>query len=126
MLVDDFPPMLDRAAEVLAATCVVVGAVLDGSAALAAAATLKPDVIVLDISLPDISGLDVAARLPLVGSTAAVVFLTLHEEGALIEAATSTGAFGYVVKQRLYEDLAAAVSEARAGRPFISRIERAS
>ena len=59
----------------LAATCVVVGQVQDGVSALAAAAT-PPDVIVLDISMPGMTGLDVAAGLRAAGSTAAIVFLT--------------------------------------------------
>jgi DNA-binding NarL/FixJ family response regulator len=120
LLVDDFALMLDRAAEVLTPTCEIVGAVQDGSAALHAAATLQPDVIVLDISLNGLSGLDVAARLRAAGSTAAVVFLTLHEEQALVQAARAAGGLGYVVKRRLVSDLATAVLEARAGRPFVS------
>ena len=122
LLVDDFPPMLERAADALAATCDIVGAVQDGSTALHAAATLQPDVIVLDIALPDMSGFDVAARLKLVGSTAAVVFLTLYEEAETIEAAKAAGGLGYVVKRRLDAELATAVHEARAGRPFVSKI----
>ena len=122
LLVDDFPPMLERAAAVLAPYCVIVGAVQDGLAALHAAATLQPDVIVLDIELPDMDGLEVAGRLGLVGSKAAVVFLTLHEEAAMVEAATAAGGLGYVVKRRLDADLVKAVLEAGAGRPFISTI----
>ena len=87
LLVDDNQAMLARAASVLAATCVVVGQVQDGVAALAAAATLVPDVIVLDISMPGMTGLDVAARLRAAGSTAAIVFLTVHDDAELVEAA---------------------------------------
>ena len=87
--------MLERAAAVLAPYCVIVGAVQDGLAALHAAATLQPDVIVLDIELPDMDGLEVAGRLGLVGSKAAVVFLTLHEEAAMVEAATAAGGLGW-------------------------------
>ena len=122
LLVDDFPPMLDRAAEVLTPTCEIVGAVQNGLAALHAAANLQPDVIVLDIALPDIDGLQVAARLGLVGSTSAVVFLTLYDDDAMIEAAKNAGGLGYVVKRRLEADLVRAVLEARAGRPFTSKI----
>ena len=120
LLVDDNPAMLARAAAVLAATCVLVGQVQDGAAALAAAATLLPDVIVLDISMPGMSGLDVAARLREAGSRAAIVFLTVHDDVEIIEAAQAAGAIGYVVKARLASDLRHAVREARARRPFVS------
>jgi DNA-binding NarL/FixJ family response regulator len=75
---------------------------------------------VLDISMPGMSGLEVAARLREIGSTAAVVFLTVHDEEDIIEAAKAAGAIGYVVKLRLGSDLHVAVQEARAGRPFVS------
>ena len=123
LLVDDFAPMLDRAADVLASTCDVVGRVPDGPAALLAAATLQPEIIVLDISLPGLTGLDVAARLKRDGSTAAVVFLTLHEDEAVVKAAQTVGCLGYVVKRRLEADLVTAVFEASAGRPFMSKLE---
>jgi DNA-binding NarL/FixJ family response regulator len=120
LLVDDNQAMLARASSVLAATCVVVGQVDDGAAALAAAARLVPDVIVLDISMPGMSGLDVAAGLRAAGSTAAIVFLTVHDEAELVEAAQGVGGIGYVIKGRLSSDLPHAVREARARRPFVS------
>jgi DNA-binding NarL/FixJ family response regulator len=120
LVVDDNPAMLARAASVLTATCVVVGQVRDGVSALAAAATLVPDVVVLDISMPGMSGLDVAAGLRAAGSTAAIVFLTVHEDPELVEAAQAAGGIGYVVKSQLASDLPHAVHEARARRPFVS------
>ena len=120
LLVDDNQAMLARAASMLAATCVVVGQVQDGVSALTAAAMLAPDVIVLDISMPGMSGLDVAAGLRAAGSTAAIVFLTVHEDAELVEAAQAAGGIGYVVKGRLASDLLHAVLEAHARRPFVS------
>ena len=120
LVVDDNRAMLARAASALAATCVVVGQVQDGVAALTAAAMLAPDVIVLDISMPGMSGLDVAAGLRAAGSTAAIVFLTVHEDPELVEAARAAGGIGYVVKSQLASDLQHAVHEARARRPFVS------
>ena len=67
LVVDDNQAMLARAASVLTATCIVVGQVQDGVAALVAAAVLVPDVIVLDISMPGMSGLEVAAALRAAG-----------------------------------------------------------
>lgn len=120
LLVDDNPAMLSRAAAALRYCCQVVGSVNDSRKALDAALALKPDVIVLDISMPGMSGLEVASRLREAGSNAALVFLTVHDEEDIILAAKAAGAMGYVVKPRLGSDLTLAVQEARAGRPFVS------
>jgi DNA-binding NarL/FixJ family response regulator len=122
LLVDDNQAMLARAASVLTADCLVVGQAHDGASALAQASALRPDVIVLDISMPGMSGLEVAARLGQAGSTAAIVFLTVHEDAELVEAAQAAGGIGFVVKRRLASDLAHAIREARARRPFVSRL----
>jgi DNA-binding NarL/FixJ family response regulator len=122
LLVDDNEAMLARAAAVLTPGCAVVGVVRDGAAAIEAAVALHPDVIVLDISMPDMTGLDVARRLRELRSTAAVVFLTVHDEEELILAAKAAGGIGYVTKPRLASDLVTAVREARKGRPFVSRV----
>ena len=120
LLVDDNQAMLARAAAALAATCVVVGQVQDGAAALVAAATLRPDVIVLDISMPGMSGLEVASGLRSAGSRAAIIFLTVHNDTEVVEAALAAGGSGYVIKSRLASDLVHAVREARARRTFVS------
>lgn len=120
LLVDDNEASLARVAGVLTPDCVVVDAVQDGRAALEAAAALRPDVIVLDISMPGMTGLEVAARLRDSGSNAAIVFLTVHDEDELVQAARAAGGIGYVLKSRLASDLRFAVHEARGGRPFVS------
>ena len=120
LIVDDNPAMLARAAAALATTCIIVGQMRDGDDALMAAATLQPDVIVLDISMPGMSGLEVAARLRIAGSRAAIVFLTVHNDVEVAEAALAAGGSGYVIKARLASDLVLAVREARARRTFVS------
>jgi CheY-like chemotaxis protein len=120
LLVDDNVNTLARAKTVLSAACVVVGTVTSGHDALEAAASLSPDVVVLDISMPGMTGFELAQRLRAAGSTAQLVFLTVHEEEELVLAAKNTGALGYVAKRRLGADLEKAVREARAGRPFQS------
>jgi DNA-binding NarL/FixJ family response regulator len=122
LLVDDNAAMLARAAAVLAPGCVVVGAVQDGPAALEAAGALQPDVIVLDISMPEMTGFEVASRVREAGSSAALVFLSVHDDQEFVLAAKAAGALGYVVKARLASDLLRAVREARARRPFVSEI----
>ena len=121
LLVDDNETVLSRAKAALSARCVVLGTARDGHAALEAAAALTPAVIVLDISMPGMNGFELARRLRAAGSTARLVFLTVHDEEELILAAGNAGAIGYVLKSRLSADLVVAVCEARAGRPFQSR-----
>jgi DNA-binding NarL/FixJ family response regulator len=120
LLVDDNKAILARVATVLSPPCVVVGSASDGPHAVSAALELRPDVIVLDVSMPGMSGFEVAARLRTAGSSAAVVFLTVHDEEELITAAKESGGMGFVVKPRISTDLLTAVKEASAGRPFIS------
>jgi DNA-binding NarL/FixJ family response regulator len=120
LLVDDNEPMLARATAVLTPACAVVGTARDGPSALEASMSLEPDVIVLDISMPGMSGLEVASRLRQAGSKAAVVFLTAHRDEEFRRAALSAGGIGYVLKPRLASDLITAVQEARAGRRFTS------
>src|SRR5690349_12057357 len=97
--------MRAHAAKVLASACEIVGTLKDGPGALKAAATLRPDVIVLDISMPGMSGLEVADRLKKDGSTAALVFLTVHSDQDFVEATKAAGGLGYVLKRRLGSDL---------------------
>lgn len=122
LLVDDNDAMIARAASVLTPGCLVVGAAREGQAALEAARTLHPDVIVLDISMPGMTGLEIACHLRRAGSTAALVFLTVHDEDEIVSAARAAGGIGYVVKCRLASDLRFAVEEAVAGRQFVSPI----
>ena len=122
LLVDDNEAMLARAAAVLTPACDVIGIARDGLTAVKAARDLRPDVIVLDISMPGMTGLEVAHELRKARSTAAVVFLTVHSEAELIDAARAAGGIGYVLKARLASDLPLAVEEARCGRQFVSSI----
>jgi len=122
LLVDDNQAMLNRVAAVLTPGCEVVGAVSDGPSAIRAAETLQPEVIVLDISMPGMTGLEVASRLRATGSTAALVFLTVHDDEEFLLAAKAAGGIGYVIKRRLGTDLLHAVQEAQAGRSFVSAI----
>ena len=122
LVVDDNEMVLARAAGLLSENCIVVGTARDGRSALEAARALQPDVVVLDISMPGMNGLEVASRLRNAGSDAAIVFLTVHTEEEVVMAAAESGAIGYVTKPRLASDLIFAVREAQAGRPFVSTI----
>jgi DNA-binding NarL/FixJ family response regulator len=122
LLVDDSDVMLERATATLSRECQVVGAVKDGPAALEAVRALRPDVVVLDISMPGMSGLEVAGRLRRAGSTVPIVFLTIHDDEQLVLATQAVGGIGYVVKTSLPSDLVVAVNEACAGRRYVSQM----
>ena len=122
LLVDDNEGILDRATVTLSQDCEIVGAVKDGASALEAVRTLNPDVVVLDISMPGMSGLEVAGRLRRSGSTVPIVFLTIHDDEQLVQATQAAGGIGYVVKALLPTDLMIAVNEACAGRRYVSQL----
>lgn len=120
LLVDDNLEMLESAAAVLASGFEIVGRANDGRAALEAAGRLRPDVIVLDISMPGMCGFEVASRLRAAGSNAAVVFLTVHDDEEFVRAASDAGGLGYVLKPRLATELPQAAFEASEGRRYVS------
>jgi DNA-binding NarL/FixJ family response regulator len=96
----------------------VLAAVADGPTFLEAVAGLKPDLGVLDISMPNMSGIEVAHRVKQSDSQIRIVFLTLHDDPDCREAALATGAEGFVTKARMGGDLLFAVNEVLAGRRF--------
>ena len=120
LLADDHEEMLDRVANLLEADCEVVGAVSDGRQALEAASELKPDVLVLDIWMPVMNGIETAYRLRQDGAKTRIIFLTVHDDPDYVREALETGALGYVIKPRIASDLVAAIQEVYVGRPFIS------
>jgi DNA-binding NarL/FixJ family response regulator len=94
--------------------------VTDGQQALEAARELKPDVLVLDISMPVVNGIETAHRLREAGDPTRIVFLTVHDDADFAREALAAGALGYVIKQRMASDLIAAIKEAHTGRSFVS------
>ena len=112
--------MCDRAVRLLEPEFDVIGVVRDGSALLEAASKMQPDVCVIDISMPVINGIEAATRLKKSGSTAKIIFLTVHEDPDFVQAALETGALGYVLKSRMASDLRVAVKGAMDGQLFIS------
>jgi DNA-binding NarL/FixJ family response regulator len=120
VIADDNEPLLRRVAALLAADFNVVGAVSNGQELLEAIDRLHPDVIVCDITMPDVDGLEAARRLRDAGSAAKVVFLTVHDDSDYLREGLSVGAMGYVIKDKLITDLSQAVHEALAGRRFVS------
>jgi DNA-binding NarL/FixJ family response regulator len=120
LLVDDHPALLQQAVRILQNHFEVVGTLPDCSGLADALARRPPDAIVLDITLPGQSGLQVAQSLKEAGCTAGIVFLTIHCDADYARAALSAGAAGYVIKARMASDLVLALQAALRGDRFIS------
>ena len=120
ILADDHRAMLALAAAALAVLCTVIGTVANGRALLAAVAALHPDVVVLDIGMPEMDGLKAACAIRRSHPGVRLVFLTVQEDADYARAAFAAGGLGYVVKSRLASDLLPAVRAALEGRRFLS------
>jgi DNA-binding NarL/FixJ family response regulator len=120
LLADDHRPIIERVTVLLQSSFEIVGAVANGADLISEALRLQPDLIVLDISMPGLTGIEAARQLREAGSTARFVFLTVHERVEFVHACLAEGALGYVVKSRLAVDLVQAMREALCGRRFIS------
>ena len=120
LLADDHRQFLNIAEVLLSPTCDVVGSMPDGRSLVEAAIRLKPDVIVTDVSMPILNGIEASMELRESGCAAKIIFLTVHSDADYVQACLATGAFGYVVKSQIATDLIPAIQEALAGRIFIS------
>lgn len=120
LLADDHKEIRDRAVRLLEPEFEVVGAVADGNALVRISAQLKPDVCIIDISMPYLNGIEAAIKLRENGSEARIVFLTVNEDSDFVRAALKTGALGYVVKSRMATDLCLAINGAIRGDLFVS------
>ena len=112
LVADDHQAILDRVSEQLNVEFEIIATAHDGQAALDAAVALNPDALVLDISMPGISGLEVAKRLSALANPPKIVFLTVHEDRDFRDAAEAVGASGYVLKRHLVTNLIGAVRQA--------------
>ncbi len=121
LLADDHEAIVARVRRVLSADFDIVGAVNNGRDALAETQRLDPDVLVIDISMPVLDGLQAVSHLRSTNSRTKVVFLTIHEGQDFVAAALSAGASGYVTKAYLTTDLVPAIREALAGRTYVSQ-----
>jgi len=120
LLADDYRPLLESVLRLLRPEFEIVGEAQNGQALVEAALKLKPDVIVTDISMPILNGIEATKRLREAGSTSKIVFLTVLSDPASIVTCMATGALGYVIKARIITDLEPAIREAVAGRIFMS------
>jgi DNA-binding NarL/FixJ family response regulator len=120
LLADDHPDLLKAVERQLELEFEVVGKVLDGQRLLDEATRLKPDVIVSDISMPLLNGIEAADQLKESGCQSRIVFLTVHSDPDFVRECLAAGALGYVVKSRMIAELVPAIREALTGHIFIS------
>ncbi|HEX5084703.1 MAG TPA: response regulator transcription factor [Blastocatellia bacterium] len=120
LLADDHTIVAEGLRSLLEDEFEFVGAVSDGRALLDAARKLEPDVIVADISMPLLNGLDAARQLKRDGSAAKIIFLTMHAEAQLAAEAFRAGASGYLLKSSAGEELITAIHEVVKGRAYVT------
>jgi DNA-binding NarL/FixJ family response regulator len=120
LLADDHQAILQRVCGLLGEDFEIVGTANNGRDAVVESLRLHPDVLVMDISMPIVNGLQAALQLRSAKQTTRVVFLTVHTGQDFVNAALSAGASGYVTKSDVTTDLVPAIHEALAGRIFIS------
>jgi len=112
--------MLDSLVGLLSGEFDVVATVSDGLSAVTKAALLEPDLLVLDIAMPGLSGIAAAARLKESGSSAKIVFVTNLKNREFVQESLALGEIGFVDKDRLVADLLPAIRNVLAGQSFVS------
>ena len=120
LLADDHPHFSELVESLLGPTFEVVGKVRDGQTLINTALALKPDIIITDISMPVLNGIDAVNELHRLSCRSKVIFLTVHSDLDFVRTCLAAGAFGYIVKTRLAVDLFPAIRGALEGNLFVS------
>jgi DNA-binding NarL/FixJ family response regulator len=120
LLADDHPLVLERVKALLQSAFEVVGVAHDGLEMVDQAIQLSPDIIVADVSMPELDGIQAAHRLREIGVKAPIVFLTIYESPEFVEACLAEGALGFVLKAQMKADLIPAINAALSGQCFVS------
>jgi DNA-binding NarL/FixJ family response regulator len=120
LLADDHTLVVDGLRRILEPECEVVGAVEDGRSLVAAAKQLKPDIILLDISMPLLNGVEAARRLRAAAPGAKVIFVTMHADATYVAGAFRAGASGYVLKRCASLELLKAINQVLSGREYVT------
>jgi DNA-binding NarL/FixJ family response regulator len=120
LLADDHRMVVEGLKSLLADEFELVGSVDNGHSLVAAAKKLRPDVIVADISMPQLNGIDALHLLKTHDPEVKVVFLTMHQDRAYARRALQAGAAGFVVKHAAPEELVMAINAALKGKTFIT------
>jgi CheY-like chemotaxis protein len=120
LLVEDFDPFRRFTRTTLQTELQIIAEVSDGLEAVNKAQELQPDLILLDIGLPGLNGIEAARRIRKLSPESKIIFVTQESSADVIEEAMNSGALGYVVKTQAASDLLAAVEAVREGRTFVS------
>jgi DNA-binding NarL/FixJ family response regulator len=120
LLADDHRLVREAFARLLESECDVVGAVADGRALLEAAPDLRPDIVVLDIAMPLLNGLDAGRRLRRLMPGVKLIFLTVSEDPDLAAEAFRAGASGYLLKNSAASELLKSIQEVSLGRSYVT------
>jgi len=120
LLADDHLMVAEALKSLLAPEFELVGVVEDGLALLEAAARLRPDVIVADVTMPHLNGIDALVRLRQSGDRVPVVFLTMHRDVSFARRALEAGASGFVLKHSASVELVAAIRAALEGTTYVT------
>jgi len=122
LVVEDFAPFLQVIRSTLAERpdVQVIGEVADGLEGVQKAELLEPDLVLLDIGLPTLNGIEAARQIRKLAPESKIIFLSQESSGELVQEALNVGAWGYVVKTRTATDLLAAVDAFLEGRQFVS------
>jgi len=120
LLADDHRMVVEGLKRLLESEFALAGVVENGRALLAAARELLPDVIVSDITMPELNGIEALEELKKINPDVRLVFLTMHDNIAYARRALDAGAMGYVLKHAAPEELIMAVRAASAGQTFVS------
>lgn len=120
LLADDHPQLLEAEIALLSPSFDIVGTAGDGASLVRQAAHLKPDVIVSDITMPGMDGINAIRAIRESGSSAKFIFLTVHPEEEFVKVCIAEGALGYVWKSRMKGHLIPAIHAALQNLPYIS------
>ncbi len=122
LVVDDHALFRQGVVSLLASTddMEAVGEAGSGAAALGLAVDLRPDIVILDVSMPDMDGLEAARRMKAAGVQAKIILLTMHKGAELLEMAADSGIQGYLLKTDAFTDLLYAVKAVLRGEKFTS------
>lgn len=121
LLADDLEEMRRTVASMLAGEFQIVGMAENGLQVIELALSRLPDLLIVDIFMPELNGIETAFRVKASGCSCKVLFLTAHEDADFVEAAMSIGASGYVLKTQLATDLIPAIHRVLEGGIFISQ-----
>jgi len=120
LLADDHNLLLGAFAKLLSDECEIVGSVSDGRALLEAAERLKPDIIVLDVAMPLLNGLDAGRQIKQARKSVKLVYVTMSEDADVAAEAFRAGASAYLLKRSAASELLVAIREVMKGRSYVT------